>query len=57
METQNTPTENAMCCKYDTCCKRRHCCKMIFGVVNTLLMATIAAAVTCMCAHKCHHKG
>ena len=57
MDTQNTPTENTVCCcNHDKCCARRQCCKIALGLIHTALMAALTTAVTVMCIHKCSHK-
>ena len=60
MDTDNTTIKQAdscCCSKEGLCCRRHHCCKLALGLVHTALMATLTAAVTLMCIHKCsHHK-
>ena len=57
METQITPQQQECCCQTHSACMRHHYCKLAFGLVHTMLMATLTTAVTLLCVHKCskHH--
>lgn len=52
---QNEKTEAPQCCA--RACERHRCCKLALGLVNTMLMATLTAAVAVLCIKHCdkHH--